>query len=52
MTGFIRMGIPFAYFMKQSYGSIWWAGNDDENFTKDYTTIINEPKNNPIKQLL
>ena len=47
-----RMGIPFAYFMKQSYGSIWWAGNDDENFTKDYTTIINEPKNNPIKQLL
>lgn len=47
-----RLGIPFAYLLKESYGSIWWSGCSDDNFTKDYTTIINKQKNNPIKQLL
>jgi len=46
-----RTGIPFAYLLKESYGSIWWA-HGDEDFTKHYNRIINKPIDNPIKQLL
>lgn len=45
------IGIPFAYLLKESYGSIWWAYGD-EDYTKHYKRIIHKPIDNPVKKIL